>query len=155
LRFEPLDAHNEPRLHRVVEQSYHGTRDCPTLNGVQPIADVLEGYRATGEHRPEHWLLVCHGEDDVGCLLLADHPRHENLELVYMGVLPDWRGRGWGLEIVRHAQRIARRLKRERLVLAVDAENRPALAMYASAGLRAWERREVYYCLFDAPGTNR
>jgi GNAT superfamily N-acetyltransferase len=92
-------------------------------------------------------LIVRHADQDVGCLILADHPRYENMELVYMGVVPEGRGQGWGIEVVRHAQRLARRAGRQRLVLAVDASNQPAIRMYASAGFQAWDQRRVYYRL--------
>jgi len=66
---------------------------------------------------------------------------------VYMGVLPEWRGRGWGIEVAQWAQWRARILGRERLVLAVDAENGPALAAYVAAGFGAWDDRSAYICV--------
>ncbi len=84
-----------------------------------------------------------HSQRDIGCLLLADHPESNQWELVYMGLVPEARGRGWGAKIARHAQWEAQRAGRERLVLAVDAANRPAVAMYQQAGLFAWDRRVV------------
>jgi ribosomal protein S18 acetylase RimI-like enzyme len=75
---------------------------------------------------------------------LADHPQEENWELVYMGLVPSARGNGWGREVVRHAQWLTRQAGRPRLVLAVDAANHPAVAMYTCAGFRAWGRRRVY-----------
>ena len=35
-------------------------------------------------------------------------------------------------------------LWRQRLVLAVDAANEPALRTYAAAGFQAWDRRSVF-----------
>ena len=32
----------------------------------------------------------------IGCLILTDYPEHAIWELIYMGVLPAARGRGWG-----------------------------------------------------------
>jgi len=153
LAFEPYDASNYARLARIVEETYEATRDYPRLNGVRAIDDVLAGYRATGVFVPHWWLLVRHEQRDIGCLLLADHPRHENVELVYMGVGASFRGRNWGIEIARHAQWLARLAGRPRLVLAVDAANEPALRMYAAAGFRAWDRRSVYVRVFPGLGT--
>jgi len=146
LSFEPYDAAQHHRLERAVAQTYQGTCDCPELNGLQRIEDVLEGYRASGQFRPEHWLLARHAGQDVGCLLLADHPDHENMELVYMGVAPAWRGRAFGVEIVRRAMWMASRMRRERFILAVDTRNTPAISVYVALGLRQWQRRVVYYC---------
>jgi mycothiol synthase len=145
LEFEAYNPQNHDRLARIVDTTYQETLDCPKLNHVRQLDDVLEGYRATGEFSPSRWLIVRYENRDVGCLLLADHSQYENLELVYMGVIPAVRGLHLGSDIARHAQLVARQAGRPRLVLAVDASNRPAIAMYASVGFRAWDQRRVYY----------
>ncbi len=150
LRFVPAAAVEEDRLATVVDRTYESTRDCEALDGVRRTADVLAGYRAVGSSGSSEWFLVRCDNDDAGCLILADHPRQGNLELVYMGVVPSCRGRGWGVDIARWAQWRAGVLGRERLVLAVDAENGPALTAYAAAGFRAWDQRSVYIRTFDS-----
>ena len=150
LQLRPAGRVGYERLVAVVEGTYTATRDCAGLDGVRHIDDVMAGYRAAGCSGADEWYLVQCGGEDVGCLILADHPRQGNLELVYMGVLPGWRGRGWGVEIARWAQWRARRLGRDRLVLAVDAANGPALAAYAAAGLAAWDRRSAYLRTFGS-----
>jgi ribosomal protein S18 acetylase RimI-like enzyme len=132
------------RFAQLVEQTYENTLDCAALNGVRSMDDVLDGYRAAGTFRAENWLTVRHVGQDVGVLLLADHTPVKHWELVYMGLTPAARGRGLGLEIVRHAQRLARRALVERIVLAVDEVNQPARSMYCRAGFEAWDRRAVY-----------
>jgi hypothetical protein len=77
-------------------------------------------------------------------LLLADHPDDDQWELVYMGIIPAARGRGWGLQITRHAQWLTGCAARRRLILAVDAANQPAVAMYAAAGFQTWNRRSAF-----------
>ena len=75
---------------------------------------------------------------------LSDYPEYDNWELVYMGVAPWARGKGWGIEIVRYAEWRTAQAGRKRLVLAVDAANRPGIAMYTAAGFQAWDRRVVW-----------
>jgi len=152
LTFEAYSAANHERLARVVEATYQQTLDCPGLDDVREIEDVLDGYRATGVFDPSRWLIVRHDGRDVGCLLLADHPEHGNWELVYMGVVASLRGHGWGMDIARHAQGLTRQAGRPRLVLAVDAENRPAIAMYAAVGFETWDRRRAYSKVFGGSG---
>jgi RimJ/RimL family protein N-acetyltransferase len=86
-----------------------------------------------------------HNDQAVGCLLLTDHPEYGNVELVYMGLTPSARGRGWGMDIARFAQWQTRQLGRARLVVAVDAANKPAIKMYSAVGFQAWDRRRVYF----------
>ena len=144
LEFEPYSPATHQRLARVVEATYRQTMDCPGLESVRAVDDVLAGYRQMGAFDPGRWLIVCHAGGDVGCLLLTDHPRHQNLELVYMGVVPAARGKQWGYQIARYAQWVARQMGRQRVVLAVDEGNWPALKMYRQAGFEAWQRRTVW-----------
>ncbi len=144
LEFESYTADNHDRLAAIVDATYEDTLDCPALNGVRDIEDILSGYRAACNFRPELWMIVRHADRDVGCLLLGDHPDHGNCELVYMGILPDTRGNGWGVTIARHAQWITRLLDRPRLVLAVDEDNLPARELYTTIGFYGWDRRSVH-----------
>jgi mycothiol synthase len=144
LEFVPYEDSRRAQLAQVVEHTYENTLDCAALNGVRSMADVLDGYRATGTFRTENWLIVCSAGHDVGVLLLADHAQAKHWELMYMGLVPAARGRGWGREIVLHAQRLAHRAGAERIVLAVDSVNEPALALYRALGFEAWDRRAVY-----------
>ncbi len=150
LHFEPYCEARQDRLARVVEATYEATLDCPRLNGIRRMEDVLAGYRATGTFSPRRWLLVRHAGEDVGCLLLADHAEQESWELVYMGLVPSARGRGWGGDVARHAQWLARQAGRPRLVLAVDSANGPAVRMYSKLGFHPWDRRQVYLKVFGA-----
>ncbi len=143
LMFEPYRATQRNRLSKVVEATYDGTQDCAAMNGRRPMAEVLDGYQATGDFSPENWLFVRIDADDVGVLLLADHRAARHFELMYMGVVPSVRGRGFGREIVRAAQRHAHAAGTDRVVLAVDAENFPAIKMYNDTGFTAWDQRTV------------
>lgn len=150
LEYEAYDCVNHSRLARVVLATYEGSLDCPALDGVRDIEDVLAGYRGTGTFQPDHWAIVRHQGQDVGCVLVADHPREDCCELVYMGVTAAARGRGWGRQLVRWAQWQTRQAGRCRLVAAVDAANHPALDVYASLGFSAWDRRQCYARVFSA-----
>ncbi len=150
VEFEPYCPANHERFTRVLEATYDGTLDCPGIDGMRENEDVLAGYRATGVFDPGRWLIVRHETSDIGCLVLTDHPEHGNLELIYMGIVPASRGHGWGMDIARYGAWRARQAGRERLVVAVDAVNEPAIRMYAAVGFRAWDQRSVYLKIFAA-----
>ena len=143
LTLEPVTPVSEQRLEALIDATYDGTLDCPLLNGQRTTEDVLAGYRAVGTHRPELWLLSRADQRDIGCLLLADHPEMANLELIYLGLVPAARGKGLGLALTRQALWLARQLGRERVVLAVDAANAPAIAVYEAAGFFGFDQRLV------------
>jgi ribosomal protein S18 acetylase RimI-like enzyme len=63
---------------------------------------------------------------------------------MYTALIPEARGRGWGRQIARYAQWLARAAGVERIVVAVDAANWPAVAMYRDSGFQMWDQRAVY-----------
>lgn len=152
MRFLPHAGADLASLAALVERTYVGTQDCPALDSMRSVDDVLSGYLSQGKHMPEHWYTIhcidrgnVHASADAeGVLILADHPSAGNWELVYMGVAPDARGRQLGEEIVRFAQQTAARQGAQRLILAVDAANAPAVAMYRRTGFVEWDRRTIY-----------
>jgi mycothiol synthase len=148
-QFEPYRAAQSARFARLVDATYEKTLDCPAVNGVRGIEDVLLGYQATGQFDPQRWFTVRHRGEDIGCLILTDYPELCTWELIYVGLRPESRGRGWGVEIVRYAQWLCQTATRNRLVLAVDAANEPALKMYAAAGFQSWDRKSVYVLVLD------
>ncbi len=144
IEFEEYRGTQRGRLMLLVDHTYEGTLDCTALNGARDIQDVINGYQATGVYRPQNWHFVRAQGRDVGVLLLADHPQSRQLELMYMGLVPEARGRGWGRQIARYAQWLGRGAHVERILVAVDATNTPAEATYRSTGFEIWERRSAY-----------
>jgi ribosomal protein S18 acetylase RimI-like enzyme len=139
----PFDETNHTKLEKIVEKTYVGTLDCPSLNNSREIADVLAGYRGIGASGNSLWWIVQSKNRDVGCVLVAEHTP-QLWELVYLGIEPAMRGQGLGLEATRAVQHIALKHGVERLVLAVDSANNPAIDLYAKAGFLAWDRQSVF-----------
>jgi mycothiol synthase len=144
LELEPYSPANHQRLASTIERTYRGSLDCPLVDGLRPIESVLAGYRGAGESWPWGWFLLREQGQDVGCLLLADHPRQAQLEIVYLGVVPEVRGRGLGRKLALAAISSARLVGRERVVLAVDAANEPAVSAYRRVGFVAWDERALW-----------
>jgi mycothiol synthase len=135
----PTDA-----LESLVAATYEGSLDCPMLNGKRSVSDVLAGYRAEGQGDESLWQVLREGERPVGCLFMADHPETDSIELLYLGVRPEERGRGLGAEVVQQAIAMGRNRGRTVLALSADANNRPAGEIYRSLGFRRLDRREVF-----------
>jgi ribosomal protein S18 acetylase RimI-like enzyme len=139
--FQPDD---EARLAAVIDRTYVGTLDCPQLDGLRNTADVITGYRAVGEFRSELWQIARDRTQDIGCLLMNWHPDVCHAEIVYVALIPELRGRGWGSALITKAVELARRAGAERIVLAVDAANQPAIRMYQALGFFEFDRRAVW-----------
>jgi len=144
LQFLSHASDDPERLGKLLLSTYEGTRDCPELNGVREPTDVLEGYAAQGSFSPDRWFFVRIDDQDVGVLILTEHGESENWELVYMGVTPSGRGKGFGWQIVQFALWQAACGGAQRLVLAVDEANEYALAVYKRAGFVVWDRKTVF-----------
>lgn len=144
LDYVPYNSTQRGRLKQLITRTYENTLDCTALDGVRDIEHVINGYQAAGVYRPENWLFVRSAGDDVGLLLLADHPHARHWELTYLGLVPEARGRGWGRQVTRYAQWLARGANVERIVVAVDAANSPAIDVYRRSGFEMWDRRAVY-----------
>ena len=130
--FEPIRAGDDSRLAAIVEETYVGTRDCPALDGMRSAQEVLDEYRTIGAGRDALWRIVKREGRNVGCL-------------------PTARGGGGGAAMVREALRIAATLQRARVVLAVDAANDPAVAIYQRCGFTTIETRTVMICRLKSP----
>jgi ribosomal protein S18 acetylase RimI-like enzyme len=143
LRFVPYQPDLRPEFAAVIEATYEETLDAPLLNGKRDVEDVIDGYLTTGSFNAGRWSLVRSADRAVGCLLLADHPDRDQCELVYMGLLPAERGRGWGKQLVDYALWQTAQADRQQLILAVDAENDPAIRIYSEAGFQPFLRQAV------------
>jgi len=135
---------NHERFVRVIEATYEGSLDCPALAGLQSVDDVLLDYRSIGVFDPHLWKILRHDNQDIGCLLLADHPHRNFMELLYLGLIPECRGRGLGKKLVGLAQQTMRQIGRGRLITAVDAANSPAIQTYTAMDFQTWQQRRLH-----------
>lgn len=121
---------------RTITRTYHQSLDCPSLNGLRDIEDVLAGHKASGDFDPRLWALLCEGDEPLGALLLSHTRAAETTELVYLGLVPEGRGRGLAELMMRQALAAAAAQRGGRLSLAVDSGNVPALKLYHRHGMQ-------------------
>jgi mycothiol synthase len=129
-----------PQTHPLFEQaildSYQQSLDCPGLNGLRGIADVIAGHKASGEFNPRFWFVLSERDLPRGVVLLGRVPRTDAAELVYLGLAPAARGRGLSDLMLRQALWAVREMNLSRLTLAVDSHNAPAIRLYYRHGLQ-------------------
>lgn len=68
-------------------------------------------------------------------------PEFAHTGVLGMGLLPEYRGRGWGKRLLQTALDHARRLGLERVELTVFGSNQAAIALYATMGFAIEGRR--------------
>ena len=127
----------------TILATYQDSFDCPGLNGLRTIDDILAGHRATGDFDPQHWFLLCQNETPVGAVLLSKVLRSDVTELVYLGLIPQQRRHGLADILMRRASAVAMASKHGRLSLAVDAGNVPALKLYWRHGMQVIGRKQA------------
>ncbi len=151
--WEPFHHANEADFRSVLAQTYLGSLDMPELEGVRSLDDVISGHQAAGRFDPSRWQLGRLPAEPAAqaLLLLADQPDRETWEVAYLGLTPSARGRGLGLQTLAHALDLTRP-HRDRLELAVDTRNEPAVKLYRAAGFTPFDRRSVYLAVLSPLG---
>ncbi|MGA2232205.1 MAG: GNAT family N-acetyltransferase [Tepidisphaeraceae bacterium] len=133
----------------AIRESYQQSLDCPALNGLREIDDVLIGHQAAGglggigDFDPSLWRVLLHQPagsmappQPCGVLLLCRTDHNEGMELVYIGLSPHVRRRGLGSLLVQYTLATAAAHNRHRVTLAVDSRNSPALHVYFRHGFQ-------------------
>ena len=128
----------------TIEASYEQSGDCPKLNGLRPIEDVVASHRATGEFDPRLWQLARVAGRNAACLLLSRLTHGPMIELVYMGVAPAFRRRGLGSIVLRRALDLCRRAGARKLTLVVDSSNESASRLYDQFDFQRVTARDAY-----------
>ncbi len=140
-----------PQFGRVLEATYRKSLDCPLLEGIRTGEEALASHRLSGVFDPDLWQIFLIRDPQTGqrsaagVCLLNDHPDQEAVELTYFGVVPEFRGRQLGRELLRHALRMAIARGRASLFLAADAANDYANSLYGSMGFFELARRRVLF----------
>lgn len=132
-------VHYSPAVHHEFAQAimatYERSLDCPALNGLRDMDDIMAGHQAAGEFDPRWWFLLRRPDgSSAGVLLLSKATHNPAAELVYVGLAPDARGQDLGDLLIRHALHQTAAAGLGRICLAVDANNAPALKLYFRYG---------------------
>ena len=144
LMLQAYDPHEPSVFSQTLLRTYEATCDCPEVNGVRTIDEILDGHTADAGSTFSHWWLALDGEQPVGVLLANESPEWESWEIAYIGVVPEVRRRGFGRELMIQALIEASTSEVRQLTLCVDSRNAPAIGLYRSLGFKHYETREVY-----------
>lgn len=135
---------NAAAFSATLRATYCGTLDCPELSGLRNDADILAAHQSSGEFLPDCWELAEIDGNVAGCILLNRVIGSSAFEVAYMGVTPNFRGRGVGALLLRRALEKTRQFGAHQITLAVDARNIPARKLYEKLEFRAIASREAY-----------
>ena len=140
---------DDEQLAEVIQATYAGTLDCMLLRYVWPIEDVIAGHKGSGVFCPQSWWIVDCGGRPVGCVLANDATAGGSSEVIYMGVVEQFRGRGLGEVMLQRVAADAIDRGLTELTLAADSRNHYAMKIYVGHGFQETARRRMYALLGD------
>ncbi len=146
-------SRNRLRFANVIEQTYHGSLDCPEMNGIRSASQSLNVYAESGPVVPDLWRVYRQDGHDVGVILVVGRPEQNTWEVIYLGVVESARRCGVARIMLRDVLNVARETQIERLLIVVDARNRPAIQLYESLGFKSFDERAAYVRLKDGQET--
>jgi len=141
----PYDQKQHDLFKKAISESYQGSLDCPELENLREIEDVICSHKTAGRFDPCWWKLLLWDNNPAGVLLLAPSRTNDFMELIYMGLAPAMRAKGLGKVLLNEALSCARQSGVESLLLAVDHRNHPACQLYKNFGFAEVLRRTVLY----------
>ena len=144
MQVETWDPSDRAGLMQLLRRTYEGTLDCPGLSDLRRDADILDGHLGAGTFDASTWFILREGGRAVGALLLSASPPTDSIEVIYLGLAPDARGRGAGAALLAHGIRAVAARHERTLALAVDTRNAPAMKLYRRFGFAPVRRREAW-----------
>jgi GNAT superfamily N-acetyltransferase len=142
LKLSSMGNHHA-KLADVMGRTCKGTLDVPALLACWSPQQMLSHLTSLSGYRPDLWFVASFEGHDVGALLL-ESDEHE-CRLLYLGLIPEYRGRGWGHILLAQAMQLAARQRVGRMVLSVDCNNEPAIRVYEKAGFLPYVRQRLFF----------
>ncbi|MCP4708106.1 MAG: GNAT family N-acetyltransferase [Planctomycetes bacterium] len=143
------DRSRHDLFQKIITETYQGSHDCPELEDIRDIEDVISSHRAAGRFDYKLWKLLVHQGNPIGALLLIPLSDSQAMELTYMGLSPEARGMHLGDVLIAEALACAKKYQRRFLTLAVDQRNHFACRLYQKFGFEEIFQRTVL--IYSAP----
>lgn len=124
----------------VLYRTLHGSLDAPEVPICHDPERLMLSFEERGAFDREDFVLALEGGEPGGILLLSA-VEEETLEILYVGVAPELRGRGMGRMLMQRSLWRASERGAAQIKAFVDARNTPALVLYEKLGFS--EKRAV------------
>ncbi len=133
-------------LETILKETYVGSRDCPAIHGKRDISNIIKSHQGFDPNDLSLWFVILHKNKPAGVLLLNQPKDEQYLELAYLGITPTMRSKGLAKQAMDHAVNHAIERRCNKIILAVDGSNTPAIALYKKAAFQEIAKRNAMFC---------
>ncbi|MFM8261526.1 MAG: GNAT family N-acetyltransferase [Pirellula sp.] len=135
-KIEPFDSIPRETWIELLERTYQQSSDVPELAAMRSTDKAIEGYQANRTPGVNGWFVLRSEGEPAGCLILARH-NYPLGEISYLGLAPEFRGKGYSSGIMQFAVDWMSAQKCSKVALAVDCRNEVAMSVYQKWGFQA------------------
>ena len=145
LQFETVTPTVNGRLTDLLTRTYAGSAEFVGFpESRNSVANLQDHLTSSGDDAT--WCVLRYEGRDIG-LLLMGRAINEEAELLYLGIVPEFRRQGFGLMAIAHAFQKMQRQGIRVVRTSVDIVNEPAIHCYVAAGFQQTARRKMLvYC---------
>jgi ribosomal protein S18 acetylase RimI-like enzyme len=133
---------------RVFRETLPGSLDAPHLPVCRNGTRLMRSFEERGTSEAEDFAVLTVDDKPAGIVILVKEDGA--MEILYLGVVPSMRRRGFGALLMKRALSRAHARAADRVTAYVDSDNRPALALYWSFAFSEKRAVSSYY----APAEN-
>ena len=134
--WQDYSAANHAVFADVIERTWQESLDCPEMDDTRTIEETIESYKAAGKFTRSCWSLLSVRDEPAGVCLLSPLLADNSIELTYMGIVPEYRGKGLGRIMINRALSLSAIDGYKLMTLAVDAHNHYAWQIYKASGFK-------------------
>ncbi len=138
----------ENEFENIIWATYENSLDCPEITGLRTKREILIGHKYSGDFTPRFWKILQCDNKNAGIILLNQSvEQSDRLDLIYMGIVPEFRGRKLAKTMLTRTMIQAKNNAKTKMCLAVDSRNIPAINLYRKLGFCTIQRQKVFAIL--------
>lgn len=131
----------------TLEKTFIGSLDCPAIHGKRNIEDIIASHKGFEQNDLSLWFTILSDNEPAGVLFMNHLQNESILEIAYLGITPEMRNKGFAIDAMSHAVNQAVKRGCNKIVLAVDDTNIPAISLYKKVNFRETSKRVAMFCL--------
>ena len=130
----------------TLEKTFIGSLDCPAIHGKRNTEDIIASHKGFEQNDLSLWFTILSDKELAGVLFMNHLQNESILELAYLGITPEMRNKGIAVDAMSHAVNQAVKRGCNKIVLAVDDTNVPAISLYKKVNFRETTKRVAMFC---------